>query len=225
LENCLQHLQQGGQLFIFPEGTSSLGPKHLPFKSGAVQLLNEYPTRTGGEIQVVPLRIHYECAWAFQCKVQVVVGEPINIKLPASATPLGRVKELKRRMQAALEVVGINVETEAQLDTIQRLALPVRRSLREIGQRLVARGVLVDPMDIFMARWEQVNRAVAEDSAEGWTELGRLVARQKAAYLSDKPRKPDWILGCTSAEDNGTATSLTGLPGAQERRKGKCLSC
>jgi len=102
-----------------------------------------------------------------------------------------------------------------------RLALPVRRSLREIGQRLVARGVLVEPMDIFMARWEQVNRAVAEDSAEGWTELGRLVARQKAAYLSDKPRKPDWILGCTSAEDNGTATSLTGLPGSTGTAEGE----
>lgn len=122
LQHCVSHLQQGGQLFVFPEGTSSLGPKHLPFKSGAVQLLNEYLTRTGGEIQVVPLGIHYECAWGFQSKVQVVVGEPIDITMPASATPLGRIKELKRRMQAALETVGINVETEAQLDTIQRLA-------------------------------------------------------------------------------------------------------
>lgn len=122
LENCLQHLKQGGQLFIFPEGTSSLGPKHLPFKSGAVQLLNDHLTLTGGDIQVVPLGIHYECAWGFQSKVQVVVGEPINITIPATAMPWGRIKELKRRMQAALETVGVNVETKAQLDTIQRLA-------------------------------------------------------------------------------------------------------
>jgi 1-acyl-sn-glycerol-3-phosphate acyltransferase len=122
LQKCLEHLRQGGQLFVFPEGTSSLGPKHLPFKSGAAQLLNEYLTRVGGGIQVVPLAIHYEFAWGFQRKVQVVVGEQIDINLPATATPLGRIKELKHRIQSALESVGVNVETEEEQAAIQRLA-------------------------------------------------------------------------------------------------------
>jgi 1-acyl-sn-glycerol-3-phosphate acyltransferase len=33
LHQCLGHLRAAGELFVFPEGTSSLGPRHLPFKS------------------------------------------------------------------------------------------------------------------------------------------------------------------------------------------------
>jgi len=42
LRQCLDHLRTGGELFVFPEGTSSLGPRHLPFKSGAVWLLLDH---------------------------------------------------------------------------------------------------------------------------------------------------------------------------------------
>lgn len=121
LKRCVELMRAGGELFVFPEGTSSLGPRHLPFKSGAVQLLNEY-LANGAPIAVVPLGIHYECAWGFRSKVEVVVGEPIPIDLPPSLTPIGRIKELKRRMRTGLESVGINVESQAVQETIQRLA-------------------------------------------------------------------------------------------------------
>src|SRR5438270_10483924 len=51
LEHCLRLLRTGGELFVFPEGTSSLGPRHLPFKSGAVKLLLDY-LEEGRPIQV-----------------------------------------------------------------------------------------------------------------------------------------------------------------------------
>jgi 1-acyl-sn-glycerol-3-phosphate acyltransferase len=39
LGSCLNLLRLGGKLFVFPEGTSSLGPRHLPFRNGAAWLL------------------------------------------------------------------------------------------------------------------------------------------------------------------------------------------
>jgi 1-acyl-sn-glycerol-3-phosphate acyltransferase len=121
LRQCVELLRAGGELFVFPEGTSSLGPRHLQFKSGAAQLLADY-LAGGRTIQVVPLGIHYERAWSFRAKVEVVVGEPVAVDLPQTFTPLGRLKELKRRMTAALESVGVNVESEQYQETIQRLA-------------------------------------------------------------------------------------------------------
>jgi len=121
LKRCIDLLRGGGELFVFPEGTSSLGPRHLPFKSGAAQLLNQYLIGEG-PIAVVPLGIHYECAWGFRSKVEIVVGEPLRVELDASLSPLGRLKELKRRMRAALEAVGINVESDDYQEAIQRLA-------------------------------------------------------------------------------------------------------
>ncbi|HXJ76363.1 MAG TPA: 1-acyl-sn-glycerol-3-phosphate acyltransferase, partial [Candidatus Dormibacteraeota bacterium] len=60
LRECLHHLRAGGELFVFPEGTSSLGPRHLPFKSGAARLWLAY--QSAGHtppLQVVPVGIHY----------------------------------------------------------------------------------------------------------------------------------------------------------------------
>src|SRR5574341_1221764 len=66
------------------------GPRHLPFKSGAAQLLLEYLDAPAPPLSVVPVGIHYEWPWAFRSRVEVVVGEPIPMELPAALTPLGR---------------------------------------------------------------------------------------------------------------------------------------
>jgi 1-acyl-sn-glycerol-3-phosphate acyltransferase len=132
MRQCLDRLRTGGELFVFPEGTSSLGPRHLPFKTGAVWLLLDYLESGGPPLEVTPVGIHYECPWAFRSKVDVVVGESISTELPRDASRLERLKILKRRAQTALEEVGINVPSEEYLEMIQRIAyvatLGTRRS-------------------------------------------------------------------------------------------------
>ena len=123
LRQCLDHLRAGGELFVFPEGTSSLGPRHLPFKSGAIWLLLDY--LEGGNnppLRVVPLGIHYECPWAFRSKVEVTIGPPISTDLPPDASRIERLKLMKRRVQSSLEEVGLNVPTDEGQELIQRCA-------------------------------------------------------------------------------------------------------
>ena len=123
LQQCLDHLRSGGELFVFPEGTSSLGPRHLPFKSGAAWLLLDYLAEVGRPpLTVVPLGIHYECPWAFRSRVEVVVGTPITTGLPAEAGRVERLKIIKRRMQTALEAVGINVRSSEHQAAMECLA-------------------------------------------------------------------------------------------------------
>jgi 1-acyl-sn-glycerol-3-phosphate acyltransferase len=123
LRQCLDHLRASGQLFVFPEGTSSLGPRHLPFKSGAVWLLLDYlEMRDRPPLQVVPLGIHYQCPWAFRSKVEVVVGPLISTQLPPDVSRIQGLKLMKRRMQAALEEVGINVPSDERQELIHRFA-------------------------------------------------------------------------------------------------------
>ncbi len=122
LARCVEHLRTGGKLCVFPEGTSSLGPRHLPFKSGAAWLIADYLENGGPPLLVLPVGIHYECPWAFRSKVEVVLGQPIATELPPGATRLARLKELKRRIEAGLEEVGINVASAKQQGHIQRLA-------------------------------------------------------------------------------------------------------
>lgn len=109
LAECGALLRGGGELFIFPEGTSSLGPRHLPFKGGAAQIVLDWLEREGAPpLAVVPLGVHYDCPWAFRSRVEVSVGPAVGLTLPAEGAQLGRLREIKRRMTEALEGVGTN---------------------------------------------------------------------------------------------------------------------
>ena len=123
LEECLKLLRAGGALFVFPEGTSSLGPRHLPYKSGAARLVLDYLESPGAPpLRVVPVGIHYESPWTFRDRVEVLVGEPVSVELPAGLSPVGRLREMRRRIEAGLDSVGINVASEQELELIQRAA-------------------------------------------------------------------------------------------------------
>jgi 1-acyl-sn-glycerol-3-phosphate acyltransferase len=122
LQECISCLRAGQSLLVFPEGTSSLGPRHLPFKAGAAWLVIEYLKKGGPPLQVVPVGIHYECAWSFRAKVEVVIGGPVNIALPNGMAPHAQLKELKRRFETELEKVGVNVSSSDYQEKIQGVA-------------------------------------------------------------------------------------------------------
>lgn len=168
LRTCVEFLQAGGELCVFPEGTSALGPRHLPFKSGAAQVLLDYLEAGGQPLPVIPLGIHYECPWGFRSKVEVVVGDPIATDFDAALSPFGRRQELKRRMQAGLEAVGINVATAAEQERIQCLAyaatLGTARSYFH-ALKALERGVPAPVRDAWDAL--AVDGAPATDAAQG----------------------------------------------------------
>jgi 1-acyl-sn-glycerol-3-phosphate acyltransferase len=123
MRQCITLLEQGGELLVLPEGTSTLGPRHLPFKNGAVWLLLEYLAGGGPRPRVVPLGIHYESPTDFRGRVEVVVGHEISTDLPPESSQLDRLKMMKRRVQTALEEVGVNVESAARQEMIESMAL------------------------------------------------------------------------------------------------------
>ena len=122
IHDCGSALRSGSSLAIFPEGTSQLGPRHLPFQSGAARIaLNCLEAE--GPLTILPLGIHYECPWAFRSRVEVVVDAPIS--LPSSTSDLSkglRLREIKQRFTASLEEVGINVPDEDTQDLLQKFA-------------------------------------------------------------------------------------------------------
>jgi 1-acyl-sn-glycerol-3-phosphate acyltransferase len=122
LEAAVDHLALGGQLFILPEGTSDLGPRHLPFKPGAAKVLATALER-GITPRVVPLGIFYESAAAFRSDVCIVVGSPIDVALPPSlANRAGRVSALMERLTVALEALAVEADSPESLRRIETMA-------------------------------------------------------------------------------------------------------
>lgn len=94
-----------------------------------------------------------------------------------------------------------------------RLALPMRRGVRALGERLVAMGVLADPMDPFFARRDALARAVAAGSPDEWSRLARAIADAKEEYRAARERAPEWVLGEREPEPV-TGDVLEGIAGS-----------
>jgi pyruvate,water dikinase len=90
--------------------------------------------------------------------------------------------------------------------------------LRALGQRLVAKGVLRDPMDVFFARQAMLGEAIAADTSAGWSALAEAVDSEKRAYLQDRERRPEWVLG--EAKEAAAGEGLVGLPGSPGEAEG-----
>jgi 1-acyl-sn-glycerol-3-phosphate acyltransferase len=119
-QRSVAHLVSGGQLFIMPEGTSTLGPRHLPFKPGAAHIAAAALAQ-GARLTVVPLAVHYECAWEWQSRIEVVLGAPIALWQPGPDGACDHQK-IAQQVTAALEAIGVNVASEAELRFIEMLS-------------------------------------------------------------------------------------------------------
>jgi 1-acyl-sn-glycerol-3-phosphate acyltransferase len=103
MAQCLEHLKRDGALCVFPEGTSSLGPRHLPYHSGAARLALAFEEATGRLPRIVPVGLHYQDPGCFRSRVEVSIGEALEI------SPEGRrLVALKNSISAGLLEVGAN---------------------------------------------------------------------------------------------------------------------
>lgn len=117
LQQCYELLAAGGVLAIFPEGTSSLGPRHLPFKSGAARIAHE-AAQHNLPLTILPLGITYDAPSTFRSNVQVIVGPPLA--LPSG--PSLSLADLKNEISSCLEFLGINVASGDHYRDIRALA-------------------------------------------------------------------------------------------------------
>ena len=173
-----------------------------------------------------------EAPWIVLDNLRLIMQTPMDLK------PAEKERELKIRAQQAEVTLFAKLPADlhfffhellrlarayTSLDDLEhyqttRLTPALRRGLRALGERLVRRGVLAEPMDVFFARQEQMEEALTKDSPECWRELSATVRKQKDAYLADKARKPEWILGqgesVSGAIPTDGADVLTGLAGS-----------
>jgi len=173
LRQCVDLLAGGGALIVFPEGTSSLGPRHLPFKSGAASFALDAIAK-GVPLRIVPLGIHYEKAWAFRSKVEIVVGDPVSTALSEGLSDLGRLKEMKRRMNLALEAVGTNFPTVEIQETAS----------------LLAYAATLGTGRSYFASLKALENGVPEMLLEDWRKLSANFSSRRLLFHQDVPLFP-----------------------------------
>ncbi len=145
LAKCWHELQAVGTIFIFPEGTSTLGPRHLPFQPGAALLARACPAVT-----IVALAIHYAEPTRIGTGVEVVVGAPF--RLARGITP----RAAQAQVTTALEAIETpNPVTPAARDSLRWLAAALNLPT-VLAMRLAAR--LLPDGDNVVLVWSAIVR-------------------------------------------------------------------
>ncbi len=176
-----------------------------------------------------------ECPWVVLDSLRLILQTPMN------ETPAEKERALKIRMQQAefdlfkqlpadlhfffYEIIRL-ARIYTSLDDLEhyettRLTLSLRRGLKELGNRLVQRRVLEEPMDIFFGRITQISEAVCQNHEEGWNAFGNTVRNQKEAYLRAQARRPEWALGENQPSITPAGSFLGGLAGSPGQAEGE----
>lgn len=147
----------------------------------------------------------------------------LELKIRMQQTELALLARLPASMHYFFGELVRLARTYTSLDDVEhyqttRLTLPLRRGLRELGHRLVRRGVLAEPMDVFFARAAELDAAIRTDDNDRWDALARAVRKAKADYLERTRRAPVWELGTAEPPpaEEGTLPGLPGSPGVTE---------
>ncbi|MFY9821533.1 MAG: 1-acyl-sn-glycerol-3-phosphate acyltransferase [Thermoanaerobaculia bacterium] len=201
LTRCVEQLGAGGELAIFPEGTSDLGPRHLPFKPGIAVILSR-ALSAGVPVTVIPVGLFYQAPERFRSAANVVIGTPVDTFLDPSLGRAQRVDALMQRITEALEALGVNVGTAEELARIERLAAmaadgDANRYYRTL--KSLERSPLPAPLE---AAWQRLERAI--DGGELATAFGAPVFSKRGVLWSLA-----WLM--VQASLTGTA-ALANLP-------------
>ncbi len=181
----------------------------------------------------------YVATW---CEAPWIVLDNIRLILqtPMEQSPSDKQRELKIRAQRA-EILLFNrlpadlhfffqellrlARVYTSLDDLEhyqttRLTPALRKGLHALGERLVKRDLLDEPMDVFFAHQEQMEAALVSDSESGWEIFKEQIRSQKAAYRKDQQRKPEWVSGQSdpvrTTDDKNILTGLAGSAGVAE---------
>lgn len=122
------HLRAGGDLVVFPEGSSTWGHRALPYQRGAARIARVL-LDAGAAFEVVPLGLHYARPDAFRSRAEVLVGASLALptRAPAEADRAFELR-LHAALSAALDAVSVNCP---DAETFRRVEAEARQRMAQ----------------------------------------------------------------------------------------------
>ncbi|MDL2259407.1 1-acyl-sn-glycerol-3-phosphate acyltransferase [Deltaproteobacteria bacterium OttesenSCG-928-K17] len=104
MKKCAELLRQGRAVGIAPEGTSQLGPGHLPFQKAAARVAAKVLEKQG-EVRVLPASPVYLQAWAWRSPAELYAGPELVF------TAGEKMNDIHREISRALEAVTLKADS------------------------------------------------------------------------------------------------------------------
>ncbi|MGO3152676.1 MAG: hypothetical protein ACTIJJ_08665 [Galactobacter sp.] len=147
------HLRAGGDLGIFPEGSSDWGFRPQSYQRGAARIVCAL-AQEGLEVDVIPVGLFYSTPGRFRSRAQVVRGP--SVRLPSRGDQGLKTWEsmVAEELARALDEVSVNCPDQETFDRIQAQSLHIART---------SKPHLASTRAVFARSFLQLQRDVAAD--------------------------------------------------------------
>ena len=122
VEAALSCLERGGCVAMFPEGTSSWGPKPLRYAPGAARIACLASESGMAPLEIVPVGLFYRHPDRFRARAELLVGAPILVPERAGREFGAWVAQTEAVLAAALDAVSVNCTDTASFERVERRA-------------------------------------------------------------------------------------------------------
>ncbi|MGE0403145.1 MAG: 1-acyl-sn-glycerol-3-phosphate acyltransferase [Kofleriaceae bacterium] len=170
------HLSSGGNILIFPEGTSHSEPRLAPLRTGAARMLLAAGERDGVPLTFQAVALEFDRRTEFRSRALVLWGPVRRLADVSGATDEERVAAITAQMKTDLEGLLVEGETHADRMRIARVAEMfandagdaslgawsdigrrvelAQKTLRSVDARLVARAI--ETIDAYLAELDRL---------------------------------------------------------------------
>jgi hypothetical protein len=116
------HLRAGGDLVVFPEGSSEWGHCPLPYQRGAARMACALLAE-GVAVQVIPVGLHYAQPDRFRSRAELLIGPPVRLPPPGpEQTQRQWETEAHAAIGRALDQVSVDCPDPAAFAAAERQA-------------------------------------------------------------------------------------------------------
>ncbi|MBV9210466.1 MAG: 1-acyl-sn-glycerol-3-phosphate acyltransferase, partial [Acidobacteria bacterium] len=171
-EACRELLRQGRCIALFPEGLSHSSTKLMPIKTGAARIAlgaisMKSDERAAFDLKIVPVGLYYTSKTSFRSEALIRFGEEMAVE-PVELDedgepPREAVKELSKRIEAALREVTLNVESGEALAEVSK----TEQLFSSIYESINMRQTLSEEFDLRRRFASELHGSQASDELRG----------------------------------------------------------
>lgn len=138
-DKCIEHLNTGRSILVFPEGKSSPEKQIIPLKTGVARIVRatELATDMKAGVQIIPIGLNYSDPHKFRSDLYMNVGEPIKAADFFTTDPnkeKDEVLALTNAMEEALINSALHIDSDEHVDLLSKVNETYMRDLKsELG--------------------------------------------------------------------------------------------
>ncbi|GAA3918097.1 hypothetical protein [Luteimonas lutimaris] len=160
------HLRAGGDIAVFPEGSSEWGHRPQPYRAGAARIARVLVDE-GLDLEVVPAGLFYSAPDRFRSLAEVRIGAPVAVPTRDGRDDRAWEQALQRAFGEALDAVSVNCDDAAAFESAQRHACTAMRNGHSFAgaflerQQALRGGALPASASAQAPAWRRIARGVA----------------------------------------------------------------